>query len=106
MDVITEVYKQGGVEEVTAIDIKEPSAFEKEIETAKKLGAKIMYPCFTQKIDEKGVYLKDGRFLETDGVIISVGDRPIFDFLNKDYLDEKSKIQINEFMQTQNPKVF
>ena len=29
MDVITEVYKQGGTEEVTAIDIKEPSAFEK-----------------------------------------------------------------------------
>ena len=107
MDVITEVYKQeGGIEEVTAIDIQEPSAFEKEIEAAKKLGAKIMYPCFTQKITEEGVYLKDGRFLEADSVIISVGDRPIFDFLNKEYLDEKSRIQYNEFMQTQNPKVF
>ena len=106
MDVITEVYKQGGVEEVTAIDIQEPSAFEKEIKAAEKLGAKIMYPCFTQKITEKGVYLKDGRFLEADSVIISVGDRPIFDFLSKDYLDEKSRIQINEFMQTQNPKIF
>ena len=106
MDVITEVYKQGGVEEVTAIDIQEPSAFEKEIEAAKKLGAKIMYPCFTQKITEKGVQLKDGRFLEADSVIISVGDRPIFDFLPKEYLDEKSRIQYNEFMQTFNPKVF
>ena len=106
MDVITEVYKQGGVESVTAIDIQEPSAFEKEIKAAEKLGAKIMYPCFTQKIDEKGVYLKDGRFLEADSVIISVGDRPIFDFLNKDYLDEKSRIQTNEFMQTKNQKVF
>lgn len=106
MDVITEVYKQGGVEEVTAIDIQEPSAFEKEIKAAEKLGAKIMYPCFTQKITEEGVYLKDGRFLEADSVIISVGDRPIFDFLNNDYLDEKSRIQINEFMQTNNDKVF
>ena len=106
MDVITEVYKQGGVEEVTAIDIQEPSAFEKEIKTAEKLGAKILWPCFTQKITEEGVYLKDGRFLEADSVIISVGDRPIFDFLNKDYLDEKSRIQINEFMQTKNSKVF
>ncbi len=106
MDVITEVYKQDGIEEVTAIDIQEPSAFEKEIKAAEKLGAKIMYPCFTQKITEKGVLLKDGRFLEADSVIISVGDRPIFDFLDKDYLDEKSRIQINEFMQTQNPKVF
>jgi len=106
MDVITEVYKQCGVKEVTAIDIQEPSAFEKEIKAAEKLGAKILYPCFTQKITEKGVYLKDSRFLEADSVIISVGDRPIFDFLNKEYLDEKSRIQINEFMQTQNSKVF
>lgn len=106
MDVITEVYKQGGVEEVTAIDIQEPSAFEKEIKAAEKLGAKILWPCFTQKITQEGVYLKDGRFLEADSVIISVGDRPIFDFLPKDYLDEKSRIQVNEFMQTQNSKVF
>ncbi|MCR5260583.1 MAG: FAD-dependent oxidoreductase [Candidatus Gastranaerophilales bacterium] len=106
MDVITEVYKQGGVEDVTAIDIQEPSAFEKEIKAAERLGAKIMYPCFTQKITEQGVYLKDGRFLPADSVIISVGDRPIFDFLNKDYLDEKSRIKINEFMQTENNKVF
>ncbi|MCR4881251.1 MAG: FAD-dependent oxidoreductase [bacterium] len=105
MDVITEVYKQGA-KEVTAIDIREPSAFEKEIKAAEKLGAKILYPCFTQKITEEGVYLKDGRFLEADSVIISVGDRPVFDFLNKDYLDEKSKVKINEFMQTENPKVF
>ena len=106
MDVITEVYKQDGIESVTAIDIQEPSAFDKEIKAAEKLGAKIMYPCFTQKITDKGVLLKDGRFLEADSVIISVGDRPIFDFVPKDYLDEKSRIQINEFMQTPNPKVF
>ena len=106
MDVITEVYKQDGIESVTAIDIQEPSAFDKEIKAAEKLGAKIMYPCFTQKITDKGVLLKDGRFLEADSVIISVGDRPIFDFVPKDYLDEKSRIQINEFMQTFNPKVF
>lgn len=106
MDVITEAYKQGA-QEVTAIDIKEPSAFEKEIEYAKGLGAKIMWPCSTQSITKEGVYLKDGRFLPADSVIISVGDRPVYDFLNKRYLDEKSKIKINEFMQTdENSKVF
>ena len=105
MDVITEVYKQG-VRDITAIDIREPSAFDKEIKAAEALGAKIMYPCFTQKITENGVFLKDGKFIEADSVIISVGDRPIFDFLNKNYLDEKSGIKINEFMQTENRKVF
>lgn len=106
MDVITEAYKQGA-KEVVAIDIQEPSAFEKEIKSAEKLGAKILWPCFTQKITEKGVLLKDGTLLEANSVIISVGDRPIFDFLGKNYLDEKSKIKINEFMQTiENKKVF
>ena len=105
MDVITQAYKQGA-KSVVAIDIQEPRAFENEINAAKKLGAKIMYPCFTQKITQDGVYLKDGRFLKADSVIISVGDRPIFDFLDKNYLDEKSKIKTNEFLQTQNPKVF
>jgi NADPH-dependent glutamate synthase beta subunit-like oxidoreductase/glutamate synthase domain-containing protein 3/NAD-dependent dihydropyrimidine dehydrogenase PreA subunit len=107
MDVVTECYKQNGVKEVTAIDIQEPNAFKNEIENAQKLGAKILWPCFTQKVDEKGVHLKDGSILEADSVIIAVGDRPIFDFLNKKYLDEKSRIKINEFNQTiVNKKVF
>ena len=42
MDVITEVYKQEDIESVTAIDIQEPSAFEKEIKAAEALGAKII----------------------------------------------------------------
>jgi NADPH-dependent glutamate synthase beta subunit-like oxidoreductase/glutamate synthase domain-containing protein 3/Pyruvate/2-oxoacid:ferredoxin oxidoreductase delta subunit len=106
MDVIIEAYKQGA-KEVTAIDIQTPSAFEKEIKYAEGLGAKILWPCFTQKITDEGVFLKDGTFLEADSVIISVGDRPVFDFLTQNYLDEKSRIKINEFMQTEaNPKVF
>jgi len=100
MDVIIEAYNQGA-KEVTAIDIQKPSAFEKEIEQAQALGAKILWPCFTQKITQEGVLLKDGSLLEADSVIISVGDRPIFDFLDRDYLDLKSNIIINEFLQTQ-----
>ncbi len=106
MDVVIEAYKQG-VQEVTVIDIQKPSAFEKELSHAKKLGAKILWPCFTQKIANDGVLLKDGSFLEADSVIISVGDRPIFDFLEKNYLDEKSRILVNDFSQSEfNPKVF
>ncbi|MBR2069345.1 MAG: FAD-dependent oxidoreductase [Candidatus Gastranaerophilales bacterium] len=106
MDVVLECYKQNA-KKVTAIDIQEPSAFEKEINNVKKLGAEILFPCFTKKIDEKGVYLKDGRFLEADSVIISVGDRPVFDFLDKNYLDEKSRIKINKFNNSEyNKKLF
>ena len=106
MDVVVEVSKLG-VKDITAIDIQEPSAFEKELQSAKELGAKVLWPCFTQKITKEGLYLKDGTFLEADNVIISVGDRPVFDFLDKNYLDEKSRIKTNDFMQTDyNSKVF
>ena len=106
MDVVVEVSKLG-VKDSTAIDIQEPSAFEKELQSAKELGAKVLWPCFTQKITKEGLYLKDGTFLEADNVIISVGDRPVFDFLDKNYLDEKSRIKTNDFMQTDyNSKVF
>jgi NADPH-dependent glutamate synthase beta subunit-like oxidoreductase/glutamate synthase domain-containing protein 3/NAD-dependent dihydropyrimidine dehydrogenase PreA subunit len=106
MDVVLEAYKQGA-KDVCAIDIQKPSAFEKEIKDVEKLGAKILWPCFTEKITQKGVQLKDGRLLEADSVIIAIGDRPIFDYLDKKYLDEKSKVSLNEFNQSEfNKKVF
>lgn len=106
MDVVIGAYKCGA-KDVTAIDIQKPAAFEKEIAHAKSLGAKILYPCFTEKVDEKGVHLKDGRLLEADTVIISIGDRPILDFLPQEMLNERGFIKINEFKQSvQNPKVF
>lgn len=106
MDVVIEAYNQGA-QEVIAIDIQKPSAFEKEIKHVEKLGAKILWPYFTQKITNDGVLLKSGEFLKADSVIISVGDRAVFDFLDRNYLDEKLNIKTNEFLQTEfNPKVF
>lgn len=106
MDVVIGAY-QMGAKQVTAIDIQKPAAFDKEIEHVEKLGAKILWPCFTEKITEQGVHLKDGRILEADTVIISVGDRPDFSFLERNYLDEKGKVLINEYFQSEtNSKVF
>lgn len=106
MDVVIGAYALGA-KEVTAIDIQEPAAFEKELEHAKNLGAKILWPCFTEKITERGLHLKDGNILEADTVIISVGDRPDFSFLNTEYLDERGRVKTNEYMQSEiNQKVF
>lgn len=106
MDVVLGAY-QLGAKEVTAIDIQQPAAFEKEIEHVKNLGAKIKWPCFTDKISEKGVHLKDGTLLEADMVIISIGDRPDFSFLESNYMDEKGKVKVNEYMQSAlNQKIF
>jgi len=106
MDVAIGAYKLGA-KEVTAIDIQKPSAFDKEIKHVEALGAKILWPCFTEKISDKGVHLKDGRVLEADTVIISVGDRPDFSFIERDYLDERGFIKVNDYMQSENnPKIF
>lgn len=106
MDVITGAYELGA-KEVTAIDIQKPSAFDKEIEHVKKLGAKILWPCFSEKISNKGIHLKDGKIIEADTVIIAVGDRPDLSLLDAKYLDEKGMVKVNEYMQTEaNPKVF
>lgn len=106
MDVVIGAYKMGA-KKVTAIDIQKPSAFEKEIKHAEKLGAKILWPCYTDKITDKGVLLKNGTLLEADTVIISIGDRPEFSFLENSYLNERGAAIINNFMQSEtNPKVF
>lgn len=106
MDVVIGAYKCGA-ESVTAIDIQKPAAFAKEIAHAKSLGAKILYPCFTEKVSDEGVYLKDGTLLEADSVIISIGDRPEFAFLSNEYTDDKGRLILNEFNQSAlNPKVF
>lgn len=111
MDVVLGAY-QLGAKEVTAIDIQRPSAFEKEIEHVKNLGAKILWPCFSEKISEKGVHLKGEastgeKLIKADTVIISIGDRADVSFLDSEYLDEKGIVKVNEYFQAENnPKVF
>lgn len=106
MDVVLGAYELGA-KEVTAIDIQKPSAFDKEIKHAESLGAKILWPCFTEKISEKGVHLKDGRVINADTVIISIGDKPDASFLDPEYLDEKGRVKVNEYFQAEvNSKVF
>jgi NADPH-dependent glutamate synthase beta subunit-like oxidoreductase/glutamate synthase domain-containing protein 3/Pyruvate/2-oxoacid:ferredoxin oxidoreductase delta subunit len=106
MDVVIGAYEMGA-KEVTAIDIQKPAAFEVEIEHAKKLGAKILWPKFTDKVTDEGVVLKDGTLLEADTVIIAIGDRPNFEFLDSSWLNEKGLVKMNEFLQCEaDNKVF
>lgn len=106
MDVVLGAYKTGA-KNVTAIDIQKPAAFEKEIEAVYKLGAKIMYPCFTEKVTPEGVLLNDGRLIPADSVIIAIGDRADLSFVDDEFLNEKKQPVLNEFLQsTADDKVF
>ncbi|GBR76357.1 glutamate synthase [NADPH] small chain [Candidatus Termititenax persephonae] len=72
---------QSGAQEVTAIDVQQPSAFAVEIERAEALGAKLIWPAFTEAITDEGVKLNDGRVLPADTVIIAIGEVPIVEGL-------------------------
>jgi putative selenate reductase len=58
MDVIFGAYACGA-EKVTAIDIQQPAAFQKEIDHAESLGAEIFWPRFTKEITPAGVILDE-----------------------------------------------
>ena len=80
MDVATSAYEQGA-EKVIVVDVMKPAAFAKEIRRLENFGGKIIYPFMTKKITDEGIYADDGRFIEADQVIVSIGEAPVLDFL-------------------------
>jgi len=95
MDVCLGAYAMGA-KLVTAIDIQRPAAFKKEIDHFEALGGKIEWPVFTEKVDEKGLYTKDGRLLEADTIIISIGERPDLSYIPRDWLSERGMADVDE----------
>ena len=80
MDVATSAYEQGA-EKVIVVDVMKPAAFAKEIRRLENFGGKIIYPFMTKKITDEGIFSDDGRFIQADQVIVSIGEAPILDFL-------------------------
>ena len=80
MDVATSAYEQGA-EKVIVVDVVKPAAFAKEIKRLENFGGQIIYPFMTKKITDEGIYADDGRFIQADQVIVSIGEAPILDYL-------------------------
>ena len=80
MDVATSAYEQGA-ENVVVVDVVKPAAFPKEIHRLENFGGKIVWPFMTKKITDEGIFSDDGRFIEADQVIVSIGEAPVLDFL-------------------------
>lgn len=83
MDTCRGAYEMGA-ETVIAVDVQKPAAFKEEIDYIEGLGGKIVWPFVTQKITSEGIYSNDGRFIEADQVIVSIGEEPVTDFLPDD----------------------
>jgi NADPH-dependent glutamate synthase beta subunit-like oxidoreductase/NAD-dependent dihydropyrimidine dehydrogenase PreA subunit len=104
-DAATEAHRLGG-KDITLIDIQEPASFGAERKAAEAIGAKFMWPVFTEAITPEGVKLKGGEMLPADTVIISIGDKPDLSYISEDIATERGHIVVNEFYQTSVPKVF
>ncbi len=95
MDVCLGAYAMGA-EQVTAIDIQRPAAFQKEIDHFERLGGKIAWPIFTDKVDDKGLHSKDGQLFAADTIIISIGERPDLSYLPSEWLDERGMAAVDD----------
>ena len=104
-DTATEAHRLGA-EDITLIDVQEPASFGAERTAAEAIGAKFLWPVFTEAITPTGITLKDGETLPADTVIISIGDKPDLDYISEDITTERGHIVVNEFYQTAVPKIF
>ncbi|MCX7816487.1 MAG: FAD-dependent oxidoreductase [Syntrophales bacterium] len=104
-DVAVEAIR-GGATEVTLIDIQQPASFGKERKAAEAVGAQFRWPCFTDRITDEGVFLKDGSFIAADTVVVAIGDQPDLDFLPPEIPTSKGFIVVDKNYQTSDPQVF
>jgi NADPH-dependent glutamate synthase beta subunit-like oxidoreductase/NAD-dependent dihydropyrimidine dehydrogenase PreA subunit len=107
MDIACQAYDHGA-ESVTCVDIQKPASFGKEQEMAKERGTQILFPKVTEKYDAKAkkIHFKDGTSLDADMVIISIGEKPVLDFLPSEIHTERGYIIVNDLGQTSDVKVF
>lgn len=108
MDVAAQAF-HCGAGEVTAIDVQRPAAFGKELEIAESLGTEIVWPKFTEKYEKKEgkIYFTDGTSLDTDLVVVSIGDLPSTGFLSASvHTHDHGWIESDEAGHTSDPKVF
>ncbi|NVN92904.1 MAG: FAD-dependent oxidoreductase [Desulfuromonadales bacterium] len=106
MDVALGAYAMGA-EKVTAIDVQRPAAYQKEIDHFHALGGDIQWPLFTESISAEGLHTKDGRLIEADTVIISIGERPDLSYVPRDWLTDRGMMDVTDCWQSvKNQKVF
>jgi NADPH-dependent glutamate synthase beta subunit-like oxidoreductase/glutamate synthase domain-containing protein 3/Pyruvate/2-oxoacid:ferredoxin oxidoreductase delta subunit len=85
MDVACECFGLGA-SSVTAIDVQKPAAFGKELERAKELGTRILFPRFVEKYGDGELLLKGGERLAADLLVEAVGELPELRFAGEDFV--------------------
>ena len=107
MDIACQAWDHGAGS-VTCVDIQKPAAFGKELELATSKGTKVLYPKVTEKYDAraKKIFFTDGTSLDAEMVIISIGEKPVLEFLPPEVHTDRGYIVVNELGQSSDVKVF
>ncbi|HYA86939.1 MAG TPA: FAD-dependent oxidoreductase [Nitrospirota bacterium] len=107
MDIACQAWDHGA-SLVTCVDIQKPAAFGKEMELASLKGTQVLFPKVTEKYDAKAkkIFFKDGSSLDADMVIVSIGDKPVLDFLPTSISTDRGYITVDDLGQTSDMKVF
>jgi NADPH-dependent glutamate synthase beta subunit-like oxidoreductase/NAD-dependent dihydropyrimidine dehydrogenase PreA subunit len=95
-----------GANDITLIDVQEPSSYGKERNAAEAAGARFIWPRFTRAITKEGVELTDGECLPADTVIVSIGDQPDVAFLPEDIVTTRGFVSVDDQFRTSDPQVF
>ncbi|MGD8741206.1 MAG: FAD-dependent oxidoreductase [Desulfobacterales bacterium] len=95
-----------GARKITLLDIQEPASFGKERDAAEAVGAKFMWPVFTQEITASGVKLTTGEEVPANTVIVSIGDVPDLEFIPETVTTENGFVKVNDNYQTSDPQIF
>ncbi len=103
MDVAIGAYAMGA-EQVTAIDVQRPAAYQKEIDHFQALGGTIQWPVFTEKISAEGLHTKSGALIEADMVIISIGERPDLSYVPREWLTDRGMMDVDDCWQSKQAK--
>lgn len=107
MDIACQAWNHGAAA-VTCVDIQKPASFGVEQDMAKAKGTQILFPKVTERFDAKAkkIYFKDNTSLDADLVVISIGEKPVLDFLPVGIHTDRGYIVANELGQTSDVKVF
>jgi NADPH-dependent glutamate synthase beta subunit-like oxidoreductase/Pyruvate/2-oxoacid:ferredoxin oxidoreductase delta subunit len=106
MDVCTVAW-QMGASRVTAVDIQEPASSSQERATAMSLGTQVLWPQQVMSFNGEQITFDNGDQLPADIVIVAVGDSPASDWIPDNIKRVKDMwVEVNEFGQTSDPKVY
>ena len=94
MDAAAECFRLGA-EAVTAVDVRKPLAFGKELDKARLLGTKILWPRVIERWVDGKAYFKNEQPVRADFLIVAVGEVPELSFAGESLVVAKDSFTTN-----------